>query len=107
MRQDYPRFVARDAEILAVGPDSPPDFQRYWREQALPFVGLADPKHLVANLYRQEVKLLKLGRLPALLVVNKAGQVRFQHYGTSMSDIPPNADLLSLLDQLNQEAARS
>jgi len=53
-------------------------------------VGLADPTHTVAKRYGQEVKLLKWGRMPALMVIDKAGQVTYKHYGGSMSDIPPN-----------------
>ena len=103
MRQDYPEFVARDAEVLVVGPDGPRAFQRTWQLEGFPFPGLADPQHTVADLYRQEVNLLKLGRMPALLVVDKAGQICFQHYGESMSDIPLNQTVLGLLDQLNEK----
>lgn len=101
MRQDYAQFTARDAEILVIGPDGPRAFQRYWAEQAMPMVGLADPKHTVADVYNQQVNWLKLGRMPAVVVVDKAGQIRYTHYGDSMSDIPPNSELLTLLDELN------
>jgi peroxiredoxin len=103
LRQDYADFVARDAEVLVVGPDGPRSFQRTWEKQAFPFPGLADPQHTVADLYHQQVSLLKLGRMPAVLIVDKAGQIRYQHYGESTSDIPLNQEILQLLDQLNQE----
>jgi len=70
----------------------------------MPFVGTADPKHVIANLYGQKVKLLKLGRMPALMVIDKEGKIRYQHYGDSMSDIPSNEEILSLLDNLNKES---
>jgi peroxiredoxin Q/BCP len=41
--------------------------------------------------------------MPALLVVDKQGCVRYAHYGRSMSDIPPNGEILDLLDILNSE----
>jgi peroxiredoxin len=103
LRQDYQEFVDRDAEIVVVGPEDAQTFKDYWRKEELPFVGLADPTHTVAKRYGQEVKLLKLGRMPALLVVDKAGLVSCTHYGRSMSDIPPNPHALSILDGLNQE----
>ena len=103
LRQEYAAFVERNAEALIVGPDGPRAFQRTWEKEAFPFPGLADPQHTVADQYRQQVNLLKLGRMPAVLVVDKAGQIRYQHYGESMSDIPLNQDVLNLLDQLNQE----
>ena len=70
----------------------------------MPFVSTADPKHVIANLYGQKVKLLKLGRMPALMVIDKEGKIRYRHYGDSMSDIPSNEEILSLLDNLNKES---
>jgi peroxiredoxin len=102
LRQDYQEFVDRNAEVVVVGPDDEQAFRDYWRKESLPFVGLADQTHAVAQRYGQEVNLLKLGRLPALMVIDKAGQVRYKHYGGSMSDIPPSREILAVLDGLNQ-----
>jgi peroxiredoxin len=102
LRQDYQEFTTRDAEVLAIGPDGPRAFIRTWQQEEFPFPGLADPQHTVADLYRQEVNLLKLGRMPAVLVVDMAGKICYQHYGESMSDIPLNQEILGVLDQLNQ-----
>ena len=104
LRHDYQLFVARDAEVVVVGPDDQKAFQDYWQKESLPFVGLADPTHTVANRYGQEVNLLKLGRMPALMVIDKAGEVRYQHYGGAMYDIPPNNQILAILDGLNKES---
>jgi peroxiredoxin Q/BCP len=71
LRQDYDEFVARDAEVLVIGPDGPRAFQRTWQQESFPFPGLADPQHRVAEAYNQEVNLLKLGRMP-LIVVDSA-----------------------------------
>ena len=102
LRHDYDKFVAQEAEILVVGPDNQKAFQDYWAKNTLPFIGLPDPDHTVANLYGQQVKLLKLGRLPALMVIDKDGHIRYTHYGTSMQDIPRNVDILELLVKLNK-----
>ena len=92
--------------MLVIGPDGPRAFIRTWQQEGFPFPGLADPQHTVADLYRQEVNLLKLGRMPAVLVVDKAGKIRYEHYGESMSDIPLKEEVLALLDQLNHEQAQ-
>jgi peroxiredoxin Q/BCP len=105
LRQDYAEFVARGAEILVVAPEKLEAVRRYWQRENLPFVGLADPDHTVARLYGQQVKWLKLGRMPALTVIDKQGRVYYRHYGQSMSDIPSNQDVLTLLDELNQSTA--
>jgi peroxiredoxin Q/BCP len=105
--QDYERFRAMGAEVIAIGPDTPERFRRYWAEHRLPFIGLADPEHRVAGRYGQEVKLLKLGRLPAVVVVDREGIVRAVHYGDSMRDIPPNETLLATLAALDASAGQS
>ena len=56
------------------------------------------------KLYGQEVNLFKLGRMPAQVLIDKAGVARFVHYGHSMSDIPKNQDVLALGDEINASA---
>ncbi|MBI5295246.1 MAG: redoxin domain-containing protein [Chloroflexi bacterium] len=104
MRDDYPAFTERGAEILSVGPDKPEQFIRYWGNENIPYAGLPDPDHTVARRYRQEVNIFKLGRMPLVCVVDKNGRIRYAHYGTSMADIPPNEKLLAVIDELNLES---
>jgi peroxiredoxin len=103
LRQDYDEFVSRDAEVVVIGPEGREAFQDYWGKENLPYTGIPDPKHKVLKLYGQEVNLFRLGRMPAQVIVDKQGQVRYVHYGRLMSDIPDNEELLALLDELNQE----
>ena len=88
---------------MVVGPEDAKAFARYWSENQLPFVGLPDPEHRVLKLYGQEIKLFKYGRMPAQVLVDKAGVARFVHYGDNMSDIPSNEEILGLIDGLNPE----
>lgn len=101
LRQDYSEFVKRQAQVIVVGPEDAKAFAAYFQRNDLPFIGLPDPKASVLKLYGQEVNLFKLGRMPAQVIVDKAGVARFVHYGHVMSDIPENGELLALLDQLN------
>ncbi len=73
---------------------------RYWRQHRLPFTGLPDPTSTVLRLYGQEINLFKLGRMPAQVLIDNNGIVRNVYYGHSMSDIPANADVLALLDEI-------
>ncbi len=100
LRQDYEKFQEANATILVVGPEDAKAFAKYWDEHDLPFTGLPDPKHRVLKLYGQEIKLFKFGRMPAMVIVDKDGVVRFAHYGHSMSDIPDNEDVLATLRDL-------
>ena len=101
LRDGYEAFTSRGAEILAVGPNPLATFKQYWMKERVPFIGLPDSEHSVARLYRQEVNLFKLGRMPLSCVIDSKGYVRFVHYGTSMSDIPSNEELLHVIDELN------
>ena len=107
LRQDYAQFAQRDTEVVVVGPEDQAAFAKYWQQEDFPFVGLADPDHTVANQYGQQVKLLKFGRMPALMVIDKQGQVRFKHYASSMSDIVSNSELFDVLDVVNAEVTDS
>jgi peroxiredoxin Q/BCP len=106
LREDYTEFVQRGAEVLVVGTDDRKSFEYHWASQKYPFVGMPDPQCIVPDLYGQQVKLLKFGRMPALMVIDKAGIIRYAHYGDSMSDIPSDAQVLRLLDKINQEDQR-
>jgi len=88
---------------VVVGPDDLEAFKTFWAKEQLPFIGLPDPRHRVAKLYGQQVRWLKMGRMPALMVIHRQGRVVYRHYGSSMSDILPDARILALLDELNAE----
>lgn len=100
LRQNYDQFVARDTAVLVIGPDDEKRFADYFSEHKLPFIGIPDPKHSVLKLYGQQVKIFKFGRMPAQLLVDKEGIVRFVHYGHDMQDIPKTKEMLALIDQL-------
>jgi peroxiredoxin Q/BCP len=100
LRQEYQNFVKRQTQVVVAGPEDAKSFSAYFKMHDLPFIGLPDPKASVLKLYGQEVNLFKLGRMPAQVIVDKAGVIRYVHYGQSMSDIPANGEILALLDQL-------
>jgi peroxiredoxin Q/BCP len=60
-----------------------------------------DKKKKVAKMLNQEVKLLKLGRMPALLILDKDNIIRYAYYGESMKDIPENEQLFEIIEKLN------
>lgn len=101
MRDGYAEFTRRNAEILAIGPDSLEKYVSYWQDNKIPFPGLPDPKKYVSKMYKQKVNLFKLGRMPLNAVVDRKGFIRYIHYGYSMSDIPDNETLLQVIAELN------
>ncbi len=74
------------------------------RRKSCRLFGLPDPAHTVLKLYGQEVKIFKLGRMPAQMLIDRSGTLRYVHYGHSMADIPPNEEILDLIRRLNLDA---
>jgi peroxiredoxin len=101
MRDHYSEFVSRGAEIVAVGVDSVSSFQEYWNRENIPYIGLSDPEKNVTRLYKQEVNLFKLGRMPLNCVVDFKGRIRYVHFASNMSDIPDNETFLHVIDKIN------
>jgi peroxiredoxin len=104
LRRDFPSIVARRAIVVVVAPERAEALRAYWVREEMPMIGLADPDHAVASLYGQQVNLFQAGRLPAMVIIDMAGRIRFSHYGSSMADIPT---LPALLEQLDSIAADS
>jgi peroxiredoxin len=102
LRDHYQEFVKRGVEIVVIGPDGPRAFKKYWEEERIPFPGCADIGSKVADTYQQEVNLFKLGRMPADIIIDRTGIIRYMHYGESMSDIPQIQQLLDVIDSLKK-----
>jgi len=100
LHQDYDKFLEKDTKIVVIGAENPKKFKDYWEENALKFYGIPDEKKSVLKLYEQEVNLFKLGRMPAQMLVDKEGVLRYIHYGHSMKDIPENCEIFELIDKL-------
>lgn len=101
LRQDYQQYVDRNTEVIAIGPEESKVFKQWWDEHQMPFSGIADPGHVIADDYGQQVKLIKLGRMPATILIDKQGIIRYTHFGESMSDIPATDEMLEIIDSLN------
>ena len=93
LRQDSDKLAKLDIEVLVVGPENSDSFRKYWKKESLPFKGLPDPDHSIMKLYGQEVKIFKLGRMPAQMLIDKSGILKFVYYGNSMSDIPDLSEI--------------
>ena len=88
LHQNLNRLKELDIEVLIIGPENSYAFKKYWERKSLSFTGLPDPDHSVLNFYGQEVKIFKFGRMPAQMLVDKFGILKFVHYSSSMADIP-------------------
>ncbi len=103
MQRDHEQFRNRGVVILVLGPEKPEAFREYWKNEGLSFTGLPDPTHSVLKRYGQEVNLFRLGRMPAQVMIDRKGMVRYVHYGHSMMDIPENGEILAAVDAMEKE----
>ncbi len=102
MRRDHQLFKDHNVEIAVLGPEGPKEFQRFWEREKMPFTGLPDPEQIVLKRYRQEHRLLKLGRMPAQFIIDRQGIIRFAHYSSSMMDIPENREVLARVGKIKE-----
>ncbi len=100
LQHDYQKFVEKNTIVVAVGPENAQDFRKFWDEHPFKFIGIPDENQAVLTLYGQQVNLFKLGRMPAQFLIDRAGVIRYVHYGSSMNDIPENSEILGLIDSL-------
>jgi len=102
LRNASEEYSKSDTLVLIVAPESAEAFQKMWREEAIPFIGLPDPTHSMLKDFGKQVNLFKLGRVPTQILVDKQGNARYVHYGHAPSDMLSNEEILSLIKDLNQ-----
>jgi peroxiredoxin len=94
---DYESFEELGTRIVVFTRHDEERMRKYWEESKFPFGGVSDPAGEIGKLYGQQYKLLKMGLLPAQFVIDRQGKIIFVRYGSSMSDIPDNEDILHVL----------
>jgi peroxiredoxin Q/BCP len=104
LRQDYKQFSDRGAEVIVINPEGAAETAKFWEQERMPFPGLSDADHTVADAYDQTVSLLRMGRLPSVMVVDRDGVIRYAHQGKLMNDIPGTREVTDVLDRLNAGA---
>ncbi len=100
MRDDFEKFRELKVPIAVIVPHDSQRVKSFWEEESLPFIGIPDPEGKLGKLYGQEWNPLKLGRMPALFIVDQQGKIRFAHYGKNMADIPANTEMLNVIYSL-------
>ena len=100
LHQDKKEFEKKDTKIIIVGPDDKQSFTKFFNSNGYEFIGIPDAKNSILKTYGQEINIFKLGRMPAQVLIDKAGIARFVYYGHSMLDIPENKDVLKIIDEL-------
>ena len=101
LSEDFETFKDQNAILFTILPDTlknAVEFENFWNRK---FPIYYDPKKEVNKILKQEVKPLKMGRMPALLVIDTQGIVRYAYYGDSMDDIPEDEEIIQILKNIN------
>ncbi|HHO75616.1 MAG TPA: redoxin domain-containing protein [Deltaproteobacteria bacterium] len=99
MKKDIEQFTERKAQVVVIAPHQKAKVKTYWEKENLPFIGIPDPDGILGKLYGQEWNLIKMGRMPALFIIDKKGIVVFAQYARSMADIPENSGLFQIIER--------
>lgn len=100
MKQDIKQFEDRKARIVVIAPHKTEKVKAYWKKEKFPYRGIPDPEGTLGKLYGQEWNLIKLGRMPALFIIDQKGVIAYAQYANDMADIPENTELFQILDGL-------
>ena len=100
MRDDYDRFTALGAEVLAISAEPAKRSEAYLRSHPLPYPTLVDEEHGVFDAYDVTSRLMSLGQRPGLFVIDADGVVRFEEVGAQQYNIPPDEQVLKVLESL-------
>ncbi|NHI92845.1 MAG: hypothetical protein EAX96_10120 [Candidatus Lokiarchaeota archaeon] len=61
-----------------------------------------DVKREIGKVFNQEINMLKLGRIPAMFIIDKNGTIIYAYYSDTMDDIPNNTEIFDFLWNLKK-----
>ena len=99
--EDFEKFKQYNAVLFTILPDTQESAEKFEELYENKFPIYYDSKKKVNKMLKQEVKPLKMGRMPAILVIDAQGIIRYAYYGDSMDDIPENEVIIDILKDLN------
>jgi peroxiredoxin len=100
LRDSIAEFERRDAQLLAIAPDTLEHAGTYFQSNDIPFHCLADPDRRVFRQYDVKSAMVSLGQRPGLFIVDREGAVRYAHLGWQQWEIPSIEETLRELDAL-------
>jgi thioredoxin-dependent peroxiredoxin len=100
LRDDYERFTALAAEVVAISAEGVEAGEAYLRSHPLPYPVVVDADHQIFDAYDVTSRMMSLGQRPGLFVVDADGVIRFDSVGAQQWQIPPNENVLEVLGNL-------
>ncbi len=99
LHKEKKEFDKRNIKVVSICPENIEKIERFLSSENIDLELVADPKHIIADEYNQQVKIFKLGRMPAQIILNNKGEKIFEHFANSMRDIIENREILSFIDE--------
>ena len=100
MRDSIAEFERRDAQLLAIAPDTLENARDFFQRHEIPFPCLPDPDRAVYRQYDVKSAMVSLGQRPGLFIVDREGVVRYAYLGWQQWEIPSVEETLRELDAL-------
>ena len=100
MQEDYERFTALNAEIVAVSVEEAAIGANVSQLLGLQYPMLSDVEHKVVNLYGVYNLLGDSLATPSVFLIDVEGVIRWEYVGVSTSDRPSNEIILNQLKAL-------
>ena len=97
MRDDYPKFLEKDAEIMGVNPASVGKHEQYSTKFKFPFPLLADIDKTICESYGVLKMFIRVVSR-TVVIIDKQGIIRYLQRG-----MPSDEDLLKELDTINKQ----
>ncbi len=101
LHQDIQKFKDLKIKVVVICPENMAGVEKFVAKQPLEIDLVADPQHVIADRFKQQVKIFKLGRMPAQIILNKDDKQVFEHYASSMTNIIENNVILSAIKKAN------
>ena len=102
LANDIERIEELDTYLYSILIDGESNAKKMEEEHAKVYPIFYDETKEVSKMLKQEIKVKKGGRMPALLIVDKKSIVQYAYYGDSMKDIPENDVLFEILEKINK-----
>jgi hypothetical protein len=90
-----------DGFLYPILADSEKNAQKLEQKYAKTYAIFYDKSKGIPNLLKQQVRIIKGGRMPGLLILDKHGIIRYAYYSDSMKDLPKSDEILKVLKKIN------
>lgn len=105
LKDDYPKFLAQHATVVAVSVDPVEDSANFNQQWRFPFPLLSDPNLQVIDAYGARLAHGHEGKdiaKPTTLIIDPNKIVRFKYIGRDPTDRPTDNEILFYIQQIEQ-----